>query len=45
VLAQFEDFCIVTQSVRAGIQVDVTVIDREGTVLKAPVDSGSVVPA
>jgi organic hydroperoxide reductase OsmC/OhrA len=45
VLAQFEDFCIVTQSVRAGIQVDVTVIDREGTVLKAPVVSGSVVPA
>lgn len=36
VLAQFEDFCIVTQSVRAGIQVDVTVVDGEGAVLKAP---------
>jgi len=36
VLAQFEDFCIVTQSVRAGIQVDVTVVDAEGAVLKAP---------
>ena len=33
VLAQFEEFCIVTQSVRAGIAVDVRVIDREGAVL------------
>jgi organic hydroperoxide reductase OsmC/OhrA len=33
VLAQFEDFCIVTQSVRAGIRVDVRVIDRDGAVL------------
>jgi organic hydroperoxide reductase OsmC/OhrA len=45
VLAQFEDFCIVTQSVRAGIQIDVTVIDGEGTVLKAPAGSEAVVPA
>lgn len=33
VLGQFEDFCIVTQSVRAGIPVDVRVIDRDGAVL------------
>jgi organic hydroperoxide reductase OsmC/OhrA len=45
VLAQFEDFCIVTQSVRAAIKVDVTVIDGEGTLLKAPLDSETVVPA
>lgn len=30
VLAQFEEFCIVTQSVRAGIPVTVSVFDREG---------------
>lgn len=30
VLAQFEDFCIVTQSVRQGIKVDVSVRDGEG---------------
>ena len=29
-LAQFEDFCIVTQSVRAGIAVQVRVIDSAG---------------
>jgi len=29
-LAQFEDFCIVTQSVRGGIDVAVRVLDREG---------------
>ncbi|MGD9598180.1 MAG: OsmC family protein [Steroidobacteraceae bacterium] len=34
VLAQFEDFCIVTQSVRHGIDVDVTVVDGAGTVLR-----------
>lgn len=33
VLAQFEDFCVVTQSVRAGIPVDVRVLDRDGRVL------------
>jgi organic hydroperoxide reductase OsmC/OhrA len=43
VLAQFEDFCIVTQSVRTGIQIDVTVIDREATVLKAPAESDALV--
>jgi uncharacterized OsmC-like protein len=31
VLAQFEQFCIVTQSVRDGMAVDVSVIDAEGT--------------
>lgn len=30
-LAQFEEFCIVTQSVREGIAVDVLVIDAAGT--------------
>ena len=34
-VAQFEDFCIVTQSVRAAIDVSVKVIDAEGLVLKA----------
>ncbi len=36
VLAQFEEFCVVTQSVRAGIAVDVRVFDADGTLL-APV--------
>jgi organic hydroperoxide reductase OsmC/OhrA len=34
-LAQFEDFCVVTQSVRAAISVDVRVFDSLGVVLKA----------
>lgn len=33
-LAQFEDFCVVTQSVRDGIPVEVTVTDSTGAVLK-----------
>lgn len=33
VLAQFEQFCIVTQSVRQGIEVSVTVKDAHGHVL------------
>ena len=33
VLAQFEDFCVVTQSVRQGIDVAVTVVDGDGRVL------------
>jgi uncharacterized OsmC-like protein len=36
ILAQFEDFCIVTQSVRAAIPVDVRVMDQFGRILKAP---------
>ncbi|GLQ47868.1 hypothetical protein GCM10007862_29190 [Dyella lipolytica] len=32
-LAQFEDFCIVTESVRQGIAVDVSVRDASGTVV------------
>jgi organic hydroperoxide reductase OsmC/OhrA len=32
-LGQFEDFCIVTQSVRAGVPVDVRVVDASGVVL------------
>ncbi len=31
-MAQFEDFCIVTQSVRSGIKVDVEVLDADGIV-------------
>ena len=30
VMAQFEEFCIVTQSVREGIAVDVRVVDADG---------------
>lgn len=33
-LEQFEDFCVVTQSVRSGIPIEVTVKDGAGTVLK-----------
>jgi organic hydroperoxide reductase OsmC/OhrA len=32
-LAQFEDFCVVTQSVRGGIDVAVRVVDSTGAVL------------
>jgi uncharacterized OsmC-like protein len=31
VMAQFEQFCIVTQSVRQGIEVDIAVVDAAGT--------------
>lgn len=34
-LAQFEDFCVVTQSVRAAIPVEVRVLDDSGALLKA----------
>jgi hypothetical protein len=34
-LAQFEDFCIVTESVRQGIAVDVKVRDTSGNVVHA----------
>lgn len=30
VLAQFEQFCIVTQSVREGVEVDVRIVDADG---------------
>jgi organic hydroperoxide reductase OsmC/OhrA len=36
ILAQFEDFCVVTQSVRVAIPVDVRVFDLVGAVLKGP---------
>ncbi len=39
VLAQFEDFCVVTQSVRAAIPVTVRVIDRDEAVLWAPLSA------
>lgn len=35
VIAQFEQFCVVTQSVREGIAVDVTIRDASGRVLEA----------
>lgn len=38
-LAQFEDFCIVTESVRAGIPVAVRVHDHTGTELYASTDA------
>ncbi len=34
-LAQFEDFCIVTESVRAGVPVAVRVVDGQGAVVHA----------
>lgn len=34
VLSQFEDFCVVTQSVRRGVEVSVEVVDSAGDVLK-----------
>jgi len=34
-LAQFEDFCTVTQSVRKGIAVDVRVLDSQGVLVKS----------
>jgi organic hydroperoxide reductase OsmC/OhrA len=39
VLAQFEDFCIVTESVRQGIAVDVAVRDGDGILLSKPTAS------
>jgi len=35
-LATFEDFCVVTQSVRAAIPVNVRVVDGDGVVLATP---------
>lgn len=35
VLEKFEDYCIVTQSIRQGIPVHVEVVDQDGKVLKA----------
>ena len=35
-LAQFEDFCVVTESVRRGIAVDVSVRDGAGTLVHGP---------
>ncbi|TAL85229.1 MAG: OsmC family peroxiredoxin [Rhodanobacter sp.] len=39
-LAQFEDFCVVTESVRAGITVDVVVRDGNGMQLHPLVSAG-----
>lgn len=42
VLAQFEDFCVVTQSVRAAIPVTVQVFDSTRTALVVPPVDGAV---
>ncbi|UCE32348.1 MAG: OsmC family protein [Burkholderiales bacterium] len=34
-LAQFEEFCVVTESVRGGLAVDVSVHDAQGRLIKA----------
>ncbi len=39
ILDQFEEFCVVTQSVRAGVPVEVTVLDAEGAVLRGEIPS------
>lgn len=44
VLGQFEDFCIVTQSVRPTIAVDVRVMDRDGHVLAPAVADAEPAP-
>ena len=44
VLAQFEDFCTVTQSIRAGIDVDVRVHGHDGALLWPPAE-GAAAPA
>ncbi len=36
ILAQFEQFCVVTQSVREGMQVDARVLDGEGRQIHPP---------
>jgi len=36
ILAQFEDFCVVTQSVRQAFPVDVRVFDSAGVLLQVP---------
>lgn len=36
-MEQFEDFCVVTESVRRGIPVSVTVVDAEGAVMHGAV--------
>jgi len=41
-LAQFEDFCIVTESVRAGIPVSVRVRDGEGNEVHATAPGGPI---
>jgi len=33
ILGQFEDFCVVTQSVRSGVPVSIRVLDGKGEVL------------
>jgi organic hydroperoxide reductase OsmC/OhrA len=43
-LAQFEDFCVVTQSVRAGIPVEVRVVDSEGQLLQPAGDTTPPAP-
>ena len=36
ILQQFEQFCVVTESVRTGVEVDVSVVDVTGALLHGP---------
>ncbi|ODU44788.1 OsmC family protein [uncultured Aquimonas sp.] len=36
ILQQFEQFCVVTESVRSGVEVDVSVVDVTGALLHGP---------
>ena len=38
VLKVFEDYCTVTQSVRAGVAVDVEIRDSTGTIVHTSID-------
>lgn len=40
ILAQFEDFCVVTESVRSGVKVSVAVKDAAGTTLHTSAGAG-----
>ncbi|WP_372525945.1 OsmC family protein [Piscinibacter sp.] len=45
ILAQFEDFCVITQSVRAAFPVDVRVFDSDGVLLEAPAAADAAMAA
>ena len=40
ILSQFEDFCVVTQSVRSGFPVRVEIVDQDGEALRAMQPAG-----
>ncbi len=45
ILARFEDFCVITQSVRAAFPVDVRVFDSDGVLLEAPAAADAAMAA